>query len=194
MINQANENPAPLNQKPGITNPTQNVVLTAPGIIPDGTLKLPEAVRFDDSPPNYQAFMSSMGLYFGHAPKSSTTTEIDSPSLTSFSLLHEEFSRNFSDPSNAIRARGLIRKLRQGTRSVATYAAKFRTLARDSGYDQLALVDQFLRGLNDNVMNFMIMNDLPNDLEGNISIAIRVDNRLASHSMLRQGNPDFSPR
>ncbi|OLY84397.1 Retrotransposon-derived protein PEG10 [Smittium mucronatum] len=180
MINQANENPAPLNREPDITNPTQK--------------KLYALTAFHQTTkPSCPAW----GFTFGHAPKSSTKAETESFILEHTSLEHQLFglfSRNFSDPSNAIRARGLIRKLRQGTRSVATYAAEFRTLAKDSGYDQLALVDQFLRGLKDNVMNLMIMNDLPKDLEGKISIAIRVDNRLASHSMLRQGNPDFFPR
>ncbi|OLY83997.1 Retrotransposon-derived protein PEG10 [Smittium mucronatum] len=78
--------------------------------------------------------------------------------------------------------------------SVSTCATEFRTITRDSGFDQFALVDQFLRGLNDNVMNFMIMSDLPNELEGNVDIAIRIDNRLTSSTFLRHGNTEISPR
>ncbi|OLY84343.1 Retrotransposon-derived protein PEG10 [Smittium mucronatum] len=111
---------------------------------------------------------------------------------SSFPLFVQEFFRKFSDPSNRIQALGQIRKLSQGARSVAAYAAEFRTLARDSGYDQLALVDQFLRGLYDNVMNFMIMNDLPETLESNIDIALRIENRLSSRNMLRQNHSDYS--
>ncbi|OMJ17101.1 Retrotransposon-derived protein PEG10 [Smittium culicis] len=116
----------------------------------------------------------------------------NSPTIHSFSLFIQEFSRNFSDPSEGIRARGHIRKFRQGARSVAAYTAEFKNLARESGYDQLALVDQFLRGLNENVMNFMIISDLPENLESNIDIALRIDNRLSSRNMLRQNHPDFA--
>ncbi|OMJ10663.1 Retrotransposon-derived protein PEG10 [Smittium culicis] len=62
-----------------------------------------------------------------------------------------QFQRIFSDPNVEINARGMIRKSRQGPRSVAEYAEEFRILGRDSGFDQLALVDQFLRVLNENV-------------------------------------------
>ncbi|OLY82181.1 Retrotransposon-like protein 1 [Smittium mucronatum] len=190
-------------------------VTTATRLLPETTLKLPDAVRFDGSPANYQAFMSSMSLYFWARPEVfneernrivyigahlsgpasvwfGNLISDNSQTIQSFPLFVQEFSRNFSDPSSGIRARGQIRKLRQGARSVAAYAADFRTLARDSGYDQLALVDQFLRGLNDNVMNFMIMSDLPENLESNIDIALRIDNRLSSRNMLRQDHPDFS--
>ncbi|OMJ09524.1 Retrotransposon-derived protein PEG10, partial [Smittium culicis] len=139
-------------------------------LIPETTLKLPDAVRFDGSSSSYKAFISSMSLYFWARPEifnedrnrivyigahlsGSATVWFgnlitdNSPTIHSFSLFIQEFSRNFSDPSEGIRARGQIRKLRQGARSVAAYASEFKTLARDSGYDQLALVDQFLRGL-----------------------------------------------
>ncbi|OLY85719.1 hypothetical protein AYI68_g87 [Smittium mucronatum] len=39
-------------------------------LIPESTLKLPDAVRFDGSPTNFQAFMSSMSFTFGHVQKS----------------------------------------------------------------------------------------------------------------------------
>ncbi|OMH84822.1 Retrotransposon-derived protein PEG10, partial [Zancudomyces culisetae] len=95
------------------------------------------------------------------------------------------FKKNFSDPSQEIRARGELRRCKQGPRSLANYDAEFRTSARISGFDQAALIDQFLRGLNDNVMNFLMMNDMPTKLEDTIALAVKVDNRLSNRRMLR---------
>ncbi|OMJ27316.1 hypothetical protein AYI69_g3251 [Smittium culicis] len=36
------------------------------------------------------------------------------------------------------------------------------------------------------------MSDLPERLENNINIALRIDNRLSSRNMLRQNHPDFT--
>ncbi|OMJ10376.1 Retrotransposon-derived protein PEG10 [Smittium culicis] len=122
-------------------------------------------------------------VWFGHLISD------NSPCIQPFPLFIQEFSRNFSDPSEVIRARAQIRMLRQGSRSVAAYAAEFKTLSRDGGYDQLALVDQFFRGLNDIVMNFMIMADLSASLERNIDNALRIDILLA---MYRAPNPPLA--
>ncbi|PVU89905.1 hypothetical protein BB561_005115 [Smittium simulii] len=134
-------------------------------------LKLPDAARFDGNPTNFQAFMSSMNLYFWTKPESfqiernyivflgaqhagpasvwfGNLINDNSDILQSFSLFIQEFSRNFSDPSSA----------------------------RDNRYNHLALVNQFLKSLNNNVMNFKIMDNLPDNLDDNIKIAIRVDN------------------
>ncbi|OMJ08433.1 Retrotransposon-derived protein PEG10 [Smittium culicis] len=126
-------------------------------------------------------------VWFGHLISD------NSPCIQPFPLFIQDFSRNFSDPSEVIRARAQIRILRQGSISVAAYAAEFKTLSRDGGYDQLALVDQFFRGLNDIVMNFMIMADLSASLERNIDNALRIDNRLASRNTLLQNRPEFTP-
>ncbi|OLY84657.1 Retrotransposon-derived protein PEG10 [Smittium mucronatum] len=162
------------------TQPTSLVVAKST-LIPESTLKLPDAVRFDGSPTNYQALMSRMGLYFWARP------EVFNEDRNRI-LFHEEFSGNFSDPSAGIRASGILRKLTQGPRSVSTYAAEFISIVRDYRFDQLALVDQFLRGINENIMNFIIMGNLPNDFEGNVAIAIRIDKRLTSRSIFHQEN------
>ncbi|OLY78668.1 hypothetical protein AYI68_g7278, partial [Smittium mucronatum] len=62
-------NPASLNHEVLNNTPAPIIQLNAPEIIPDGTLRLPDAVRFDGSPTKYQAFMSSMGLYFWARPE-----------------------------------------------------------------------------------------------------------------------------
>ncbi|PVU89274.1 hypothetical protein BB559_005163 [Furculomyces boomerangus] len=43
-------------------------------------------------------------------------------------------------------------------------------------------------------MSFMIMADLPDTLEENVIIAVRIDNRLANRTMLRQGSQDTIQR
>ncbi|OMH85718.1 Retrotransposon-derived protein PEG10 [Zancudomyces culisetae] len=111
--------------------------------------------------------------------------EEKSTDLANYAQFLELFKKNFSDPSQEIRDRGEIRRCKHGPRSVANYAAEFRTSARISGFDQAALIDQFLRGLNDNVMNFLMMNDMPTKLEDTIALAVKVDNRLSNRRMLR---------
>ncbi|OLY83909.1 Retrotransposon-derived protein PEG10 [Smittium mucronatum] len=143
-VNEPRSEPVPNTQQ------TPLVVATST-LIPESTLKLPDAVRFDGSPTICQVFMSSMSLR-------------------------------------------LLRKLTQVPRSVSKYAAEFRSIARDCGFDQLALVVQFIRGLDDKAMKFMIMVDLTNDLEGNFAISILIDNRITSRSIFHQENSSNFPR
>ncbi|OLY78595.1 Retrotransposon-derived protein PEG10 [Smittium mucronatum] len=71
-------------------------------------------------------------------------------------------------------------------RSVATYSAEYRVLARESGYDQLAPVDQYSRALNKNIISYLITNEPPETLEEGIEIAVRMDNRLEKRDTLTE--------
>ncbi|OMJ26195.1 Retrotransposon-derived protein PEG10 [Smittium culicis] len=100
------------------------------------------------------------------------------PCLQNYEAFITEFGNNFSDPSHSIKVRGLIRKCKQGPRFVIAFATEFRSLARDSGFDNTALVDQFLRGLSPKIMQYLMVTDLPDSLEDTIKISVRVDNRI----------------
>ncbi len=75
--------------------------------------------------------------------------------------------------------------LRQGRRSVSDYAIDFRTLAADSGWNQLALVDAFFNGLSERLKDHLTPLDLPSELEALIALASRIDKRLLQRERMR---------
>lgn len=63
---------------------------------------------------------------------------------------------------------------RQGGRSVRDYAVEFRTLAAQSDWNRAVLVDMFLNGLCERVLDQMILLDF---LEEVVTIVARIDRR-----------------
>ncbi|OMJ08218.1 Retrotransposon-derived protein PEG10 [Smittium culicis] len=149
----------------------------------EDSIRIPDAPKFDGNPTKFEEFMNSMEIMFyikpeifsidrnrvayigthllGSASKwfGSLITSA-SPHIYSYDSFIVEFKRNFSDPNIGIRVRGLIRKCRQGSKSVSEYSSEFKALARDSGLNQLSLVDEFLRGLNSNIARLLVVSDL----------------------------------
>ena len=74
-------------------------------------------------------------------------------------------------------ARGLL-TLRQGNSRVSDHSIRFRILAADSGWNQDALFDTFLRSLSDDIQDQLAPLDLPSDFESLVDLAIKIDNRL----------------
>ena len=68
--------------------------------------------------------------------------------------------------------------LHQGHNTVSDFAIDFQTLATGSGWEGRALVDAFLHGLAEPVKDELLTQDLPDDLERIIAMAICVDARL----------------
>lgn len=68
--------------------------------------------------------------------------------------------------------------LKQGTLSVAEYSVEFRTVAAETGWNNVALQGQFLQGLDDSIRDELAARDEPEILDDLISLAIRIDNRL----------------
>ncbi|OMJ07444.1 Retrotransposon-like protein 1 [Smittium culicis] len=95
-----------------------------------------------------------------------------SPCLQNYEAFIEEFGNNFSDPSYCIKVRGMLRNCKHGYRSVIAYATEFRSLARDSGFDNIALVDQFLRGISFKIIQYLMVTDLSNTLKETIKISV----------------------
>ena len=92
-------------------------------------------------------------------------------------------------------ARALV-SLRQGKRRVSDFAIEFRTLAADSGWNQSALIDAFLHGLVSSMKDHLAPLDIPDDLDSLISLAIKIDKRLAEREKERSrsgfATPGFS--
>ncbi|OMJ11484.1 Retrotransposon-derived protein PEG10 [Smittium culicis] len=177
------------------------------------SIKLPDAAKFDGKVSEYNAFISSMEMFFWGSPDTFAADKnkilfigshlqgtastwfrsllaSNSPCLVDFELFMNEFRNNFSDPSHSIKVRGQIRNCKQGSRSASAYAAEFRALARESGFDKVALVDQFLRGLNQKIMQYLIVMDIPESLEENIQLAVRIDNRLCTMNLIYDNKSD----
>ena len=57
------------------------------------------------------------------------------------------------------------------------YAIHFRTLAAESGWNNSALYNIFLKGLAPAIQDLLIPLDLPTGLDALIALAIRTDNR-----------------
>ncbi|OMJ08607.1 Retrotransposon-derived protein PEG10 [Smittium culicis] len=154
-----------------------------------GKVKLPDPPKFDGTPKEFQAFESSTHLLGPAMIWFTSMVKDNDPCLSSYERFLAQFRRNFSDPNIAINAREMLRKCNQGGRSVAAYATHFRVLGRESGYDQLALVDQFLRGLNYSVMNYLMVTEIPDRLEDCIDAAMLIDLRLSNRDMFLRDRP-----
>ncbi|KAK0136995.1 Retrotransposon-derived protein PEG10 [Merluccius polli] len=89
-----------------------------------------------------------------------------------------------------------LSRLKLGADSVCDYAIRFRTLATESGWNDTALYNVFLKGLSDPIQDLLVPLDLPPDLDSLISLAIRMDNRLQERKqrcrLLRQVPPRLS--
>ena len=77
--------------------------------------------------------------------------------------------------------------LRQGKDSVCDYAIHFRTLAAESGWNNAALYDVFLKGLSADIQDLLVPLDLPTSLDALIALAIRTDNRRTQLQKHREG-------
>ena len=77
--------------------------------------------------------------------------------------------------------------LKQGRESVCDYAIQFRMLAAESGWNNIALYDIFLKGLSPAIQDLLVPLDLPTSLDELIALAIRTDNRR--NQLRRQREP-----
>ena len=69
-----------------------------------------------------------------------------------------------------------LSSLRQGKDSVCDYVIHFRTLAAESGWNNAALYDIFLKGLSSDIQDLLVPLDLPMSLDALITLTIRTDN------------------
>lgn len=55
------------------------------------------------------------------------------------------------------------------------YAIEFQSLAADTGWNDSALIDAFLRGLSTKVKDHLIVLDIPDSPDGLISLSNKID-------------------
>ena len=108
----------------------------------------------------------------------SSFLEQRSPILDNLEAFLAEFRSMYGEHDATRVATNKIRMLRQGNRSVTTYASHFRQLAMDTKWDDAALISQFLYGLQYEVKKLMLNLPDPQTLSQAIDFAVKCDNRL----------------
>lgn len=153
---------------------------------------------FDLQPSRYNADRSKTGLIGSLCVGDAlswyrTLQENDSPLLQNFNDFVTEFFAHFGDPYVQDNARRQLLSLSQGRQSASAYAAKFRRIASDTGFDDQSLRYHFERGLNQDVRKAIAVNDQEfEQLTDFIKYSIRVDNRLYESSRLFvQSTPNY---
>ncbi|KAK0131553.1 Retrotransposon-like protein 1 [Merluccius polli] len=84
----------------------------------------------------------------------------------------------FDHPVQGREASQRLLQLRQGSRSVASFAVEFRTLAAESGWNEEALQGVFQNALSSELKDRLTSWEEPANLDHLISLAIHMDNRL----------------
>jgi hypothetical protein len=91
----------------------------------------------------------------------------------------DELRNLFDDPHAQRHACNSLKRLRQGKYSVVSYSSKFRHLALETGYNDLAMMDIFRSGLNDEVKDVLATSMVePETLEDLIKLCVKIDQRL----------------
>ena len=102
--------------------------------------------------------------------------ERGSAACSDYSAFTEVMRRVFDHPVRGREASQCLLLLGQGSRSVASFAVEFRTLAVESGWNEEALQGVFLNMLGSDVK--LTSREESSDLEHLMALAIRVNNRL----------------
>lgn len=121
------------------------------------------------------------------------------------------FGAVFDHPPEGREAGERLLRIQQGTRSAADYALEFRTVAAASGWNELALIPTFHRGLRNELKIALALWDDALTLDDLITRAIRRDNlhherretprptptkpvnpRVEPHGVLRPSTPAVS--
>jgi len=171
-------------------------------VAPEPKISLPE--KFNGTCPKFRGFVNQVHLIIQLHPRhylDDTTRvgfvgtlltgtaatwfapilETSSPLLQDFNAFMVEFETVFGDTDKARTSANKLRQLQQGTRSATVYASKFRQLACDVNWGEVALIDQFRYGLRDDVQDLLFTLVDPSSFNEVITQAIRCDNRLFKH-------------
>lgn len=119
--------------------------------------------------------------------------ESSSPVCNSLGLFTAEMRKVFDHPLQSKEASSRLLSLRQGSSSVTSYSIDFRILAAETGWDQKALQGVFFRGLSEELKDQLAARDETSSLEELISLAIRLDNRLAERRRERVAKRSQAP-
>ena len=177
-------------------------------------LALPE--KFDGNISKCKKFISSIENIFALQPARYSTANIQTrfigslltgDALTWFSGVLEnnpallldynafkcELKNLFDDPHAQRHACTALKRLRQGKFSVTSYSARFRHLAFQTGFNDVAKMDIFRCGLNDEVKDVLSTSlEDSEDLEALIKLAVKIDQRLHDRRLEKQSNRSFN--
>ena len=97
-----------------------------------------------------------------------------------------------ADPTFSARTR--LSKLKQGGNSVQSYSSKFNELAIQTGYNDEALVQEYFKGLNTDILQGVFRRDtIPDTLEKAIAAATREENAKYMFASFLGGGEKTSP-
>ena len=173
--------------------------------------KMPLPEKFDGIPKKFRDFKASVETIFQFQPSrfyddkikigflgtllSGTALswyrsyyEVQDSILEDYDQFMDLFSQTFSDPNISQNARRMLRNLRQGTRSATTYAAEFRRIANDTGYNETAKIEAYRFGLSEALKDELSRIDNPEDFDMLVNLTIKIDQRLYERRVERQGS------
>lgn len=138
---------------------------------------------FSQQPATYATDQSKiafiMSLLSDQASAWALAVSTHSPTICAeYSAFTQEMKNVFDHPVKGREATSQMLRLRQGSQSVSQYALEFRILAAESGWNDPALRDIFHKGLAEELKDELATRDEPASLEGLITLAIKLDNRL----------------
>jgi hypothetical protein len=166
--------------------------------------KVPLPEKFDGSRQEYRGFMSQMELVFMLNPSRYPTAaakvgtigtlltgkarqwftpyiekaELYQEILNDYAAFRRLMDSCFADPDRSVIASNKLRRLFQGRRPAAHYAADFRSLVVDLDWNDASLMDQYRHGLNDSVKDMLIHYPVPATLDALIGLSVQLDNRI----------------
>lgn len=163
---------------------------------------------YDGDPNACQSFLSQCTLVFALQPRRYASEEAKvafvitllsgrarewgvavwnarAPCCRSFEEFHHEMSRLFDRSAQGDEAAARLSRLSQGRSSVTDYAIRFQTLAAACRWNEAALRARFLEGLSFPIADELAATEIPRELEDIISLALRVEGRLALRRQLR---------
>ncbi|XP_046707928.1 uncharacterized protein LOC124387560 [Silurus meridionalis] len=218
-------NPPPVADPQPSALPLPPQVQPTPGVFAPREPHLVPPARFSGEPELCQSFLAQCSLIFSLQPSSFSTeqakvayvitllsgralrwatAEWENQSLhcSTFTAFREELRKVFGSATPRQDAARSLLSSSQVERSVAEYAADFRTDATDSGWDCTALYDTFFRGLSAQVKDELAAHELPPGLDALIALAIRIDRRIRERRSERftrypdwaSGSSPYSPR
>lgn len=114
----------------------------------------------------------------------------DQEKLRDYNEFMKDFADLFDDPHAQKHAQSALKRLRQGKYSVLSYSARFRRLAKETGFNDEALIDIFRSGLNDEVKDVLATAlEEPDRLEDFIHFCTKIDHRLSDRRVERHRGP-----
>ncbi|KAL0168942.1 hypothetical protein M9458_037164, partial [Cirrhinus mrigala] len=182
-----------------MSSPTSGVPLSLTQREPEPHANNPPL--YDGDPNSCRAFLSQCSLVFALQPRRYATERLKvayvitlltgkarewgtavwdagASFCTDFEEFRAEMTKLFDRSVKGDEAASKLARLRQGGRSVTEYAILFKTLAASCDWNEGALRAMFREGLNFDIQDEIATHDLPQDLEGFINLATRVESRL----------------